>query len=331
MAHLTASVDLHARMIEELSTRQDQAGASMDLHARMIEELSTRLGGAQASMDLHARMIQELSTRQDQGRAQASIDLHARMIEELSTRLTSTNSKVELIDSEMIARPYLSEPGNAQSGRMLSFDSTRSPRGGYDAFEDLFRGNESFIADRLRSYVPMVKDLGPVVDIGCGRGEFLSLLEAAGVDAYGIDLDAAMLARARQHGLDVRSGDGIAHLQGLEAESLGAVVSFQVIEHMPVDEARTLMTEALRVLRPGGLFIAETVNPHSPAALKTFWLDLTHVRPLYPESLLLAASELGFASGSIYFPLGTEDQEANLRHCGEYAVLARKKSGRAAA
>lgn len=82
---------------------------------------------------------------------------------------------------------------------------------------------------------------------------------------------------------------------------------------------------AYRALEPGGLLIAETVNPHSPAALKTFWLDLTHVRPLFPESLLFLAKEIGFQRAEIYFPQGSGELDQDLRSCGEYAIIATKR------
>jgi O-antigen chain-terminating methyltransferase len=124
--------------------------------------------------------------------------------------------------------------------------------------------------------------------------------------------------------LKVQLGDGIEVLRGRAAGSLGGVTSVQVIEHIPPEQVRRLFEAAYRALRPGGVLMAETVNPHSPAALKTFWLDLTHIRPLYPESLLFLARECGFESGEILFPNGSGDLDDDLRTCGEYALIARK-------
>ena len=79
----------------------------------------------------------------------------------------------------------------------------------------------------------------------------------------------------------------------------------QVVEHLEVDDIRRLFEASRRALRPGGVMIAETVNPHAPPALKTFWLDITHVRPLFPESMLFLARESGFDEARIFFPHGT--------------------------
>ena len=96
----------------------------------------------------------------------------------------------------------------------------------------------------------------------------------------------------------------------------------QVAGPLAAEQLRALFEAARRALRPGGLLLVETVNPHSPAALKTFWLDLTHVRPLYPEALLVLAKESGFAAARVDFPFGAGDLDQDLRSCGEYALVA---------
>lgn len=247
------------------------------------------------------------------------------ILHDLATRLDATSGDVARIDFELGARPF-EGPGTSievigEDGRpYLGF--TRGSKGAYAGFEDVFRGSEDFIKDRLRGYVPLVREHVPVLDVGCGRGEMLSLLAEEGVAAKGIDLDPSMLDRARARGLDVTQADALEYLAALPDASLGSLVSFQVIEHLPVETLRTLMAEAHRVLRPGGVFIAETVNPHSPPALKVFWLDITHVRPLFPESLLFLAQDCGFESGRIVFPMGSGNLVQDLRRCGEYAVVA---------
>jgi SAM-dependent methyltransferase len=95
-----------------------------------------------------------------------------------------------------------------------------------------------------------------------------------------------------------------------------------VVEHVTRDDLRQFFLDAHRALRPGGVLVAETVNPHSPAALKTFWLDLEHVRPLYPEALLVLAKQSGYATARIDFPFGNGDLEHDLRTCGEYTLVA---------
>src|SRR5579862_3895281 len=146
----------------------------------------------------------------------------------------------------------------------------------YVAFEQLFRGPAERVVELQRPYLTLLADHEPVLDVGCGRGEFLELLASEGVAARGVDSDAGMVARCRALGLDVEQGDANEHLSGLPDGSLGAIFSAQVIEHLPHEQLSRLLELSLRKLSPGGLFIAETVNPHRISSLKTFWVDLTH-------------------------------------------------------
>ena len=243
----------------------------------------------------------------------------------LTERLDALTYRVAEIDFELAARPYTAdgvglERTDPDGTQYLGFEAGST--GSYATFEDVFRGSEEFIRERLQPYVSLLADHAPVLDVGCGRGELLSLLAASGITATGVDLDDSMLERAQAAGLEVVRADALEHLRSLPADSLGGVVSVQVVEHLPVTVLRELMRESLRVLREGGVFIAETVNPHSPAALKVFWLDLTHVRPLFPESLLLLAEETGFSRGRILFPTGDGDLGRDMRIRGEYALVA---------
>ena len=285
--------------------------------------LSTRVDEAVARVDTLSARSDDLSARTD-GNLAISLDI--------GRRLDTAVARLNGLDLEMAARPYTADGMSMErvapdGARYLGFSAEGAPDGTYATFEDVFRGDEDFIKERLRPYVDLLAGHGPVLDVGCGRGEMLSLLAEAGIPATGIDLDLSMLERARAQGLQVAQGDAIEYLSSLPNESLGAIVSFQVVEHLPVQALRELTAQSRRVLRPGGVFIAETVNPHSPPALKVFWLDLTHVRPLFPESLLLLTQECGFESGQVFFPLGSGDLDHDLRNCGEYAVVARVSQG----
>jgi SAM-dependent methyltransferase len=171
----------------------------------------------------------------------------------------------------------------------------------YFAFESRMRGSVDAIRERQRRYVDDFIGAGPVLDIGCGRGEFLSLLREAGIEASGIDADADMVAYARGEGLDVTQADVVQHLEGTADGSLGGIFMAQVVEHLPPAVlARSLQLAAAK-LRPGGLLVAETINPLSPLALRHYFADLTHAQPLVPETLELLARQAGFASTETRF------------------------------
>jgi SAM-dependent methyltransferase len=191
----------------------------------------------------------------------------------------------------------------------------------YVAFEQLFRGPAERVAELQRPYLALVRDHEPVLDVGCGRGEFLALLRAEGIAGRGVDSDAGMSARCQALGLDVRHGDANEHLDGLPDHSLGTIFSAQVIEHMPHTELRRLLELSLRKLAPGGLFIAETVNPHRISSLKTFWVDLTHQHPIFPEVALAICAIAGFQSAFVFAP-GSDSFERARYDSPAYAVVA---------
>jgi SAM-dependent methyltransferase len=164
----------------------------------------------------------------------------------------------------------------------------------YFAFEARMRGRSEEIRERQRAYVEDFRDAAPVLDVGCGRGELVGLLREAGTEARGVDADADMVAFARGEGLPVEQADLLAYLEGLEEGSLGGVFAGQVVEHLPPPALVRLLELAAAKLRPGGLFVAETINPLSPLALRFYFSDLTHAQPLVPETLELLARQTGF-------------------------------------
>ena len=171
----------------------------------------------------------------------------------------------------------------------------------YFAFESRMRGSVDSIRERQRLYVDVLRDAAPVLDAGCGRGELLGLLREAGVEARGIDADSDMVAYARGDGLDVEQADLVEYLQGAADGSLGAIFMGQVVEHLPAPVLVHTFQLAAEKLRPGGVLVAETINPLSPIALRNYFADLTHAQPLVPETLELLARQSGFAETEIRY------------------------------
>ena len=171
----------------------------------------------------------------------------------------------------------------------------------YFAFESRMRGSVDAIRERQRRYVEDFRDAAPVLDVGCGRGELLQLLREAGIEARGIDADADMVAYARGEGLDVEQADLLEHLERLDDGSLGGIFMGQVVEHLPPGVLVRSLELAAAKLRPGGVLIAETINPLSPLALRHYFADLTHAQPLVPETLELLARQSGFAQTELRY------------------------------
>jgi SAM-dependent methyltransferase len=209
----------------------------------------------------------------------------------------------------------------------------------YFAFESRMRGSTESIRERQRSYVDDFNKASPVLDLGCGRGEFLVLLREADVEARGVDLDPDMVAYARGEGVDVEQADAVEHLQGLKDGSLGGIFAAQLVEHVPAPTLVRLLELAAAKLRPGGLLVAETINPLSPLALRNYYADLTHAQPLVPETLELLARQAGFERVELRYLNEPEERlaepadpviRANVRRLNEllfgpldYAILAR--------
>ncbi len=158
-----------------------------------------------------------------------------------------------------------------------------------------FRGSEDEIRHRMDRYLADLKPKAPVLDLGCGRGELLLLLREAGVDATGVEGDPALAEAARRRGLEVVEGDVLEVVKDQESESRGAVTAVHLFEHLTSAKLIAVLAEIRRVLRPGGLLIAECPNPHSlRVGASLFWQDPTHQRPLLPETLELMLRAAGF-------------------------------------
>jgi SAM-dependent methyltransferase len=254
---------------------------------------------------------------------------------DLRERISAIVPDVELALAQLHARPFVSDTSfvtvpDGDGQRRLGFDVAEDVAAVdvYRGFEDVFRGHEEFIRGRQQFYVDVLREHSPVLDLACGRGELLDLLSAAGIEARGVDLDSGMVEHVRAKGHEVVHGDAVEYLEAQEPNSLGAVFCAQLIEHLSYEQFTRLLALAREKLVDGGVLVAETVNPHSIGALKTFWVDLTHRTPIFPEVALVYARLLGFAEGRIVFPNGRGDFDDDIQVQGEYALIAHTRSPR---
>lgn len=170
----------------------------------------------------------------------------------------------------------------------------------YLGFEDAFRGSRDEIRARLAEYVPRFAGRSAVLDIGCGRGEFLDLLRTAGVGARGVDVNQAMVETARSRGLDAVEGDALSFVRGLPDASLDGVFSAQVVEHLDPAYLMALLEALFHKLQPGGVIALETINPACWVAFfESYIRDITHVRALHPDTLQYLMRVSGFQSVEI--------------------------------
>jgi len=169
----------------------------------------------------------------------------------------------------------------------------------YVALEDRFRGEQKTIRERQRSYVPLIEavddQINPVLDFGCGRGEWLEILRDSGITARGVDSNRVCVHECTQKGLDVVRGDLFEVLDALADSSARAVTFFQVFEHLPFSRLPDVLRAFRLVLVPGGVLIAEmSITENLTVAASTFWIDPTHERPLHPLVLKFLAEQTGF-------------------------------------
>ena len=166
----------------------------------------------------------------------------------------------------------------------------------YLQFENRFRGSREDVAGRQAAYLDLFRELpGKVVDLGCGRGEFLDLLRSAGIPGYGVDMSEAMVSACRERALDARREDVLEHLAGLPEASLGGIFCAQVVEHLDPAGVIRFFELAWVALGEGGVLVVETLNPRSLATFtNALYVDLGHIRPLHPLTLTFLAETVGF-------------------------------------
>jgi 2-polyprenyl-3-methyl-5-hydroxy-6-metoxy-1,4-benzoquinol methylase len=180
----------------------------------------------------------------------------------------------------------------------------------YVGFEDQFRGLPDTIRQNLSSYLPLFAGATDVLDIGCGRGEFLELLREQGVTARGIDLNDSMVEVCRAHGLQADTADAVAYLHAQPDESLGGLFAAQVVEHLEPAYLTSLIDAAFAKLRPGSPIVFETINPACWFAFfESYVRDITHVRPLHPDTLKFLLVAAGFQRLEIQYRAPYPDHE----------------------
>jgi O-antigen chain-terminating methyltransferase len=293
----------------EALTALDRAIVSLDGRAPTRDEIA-RLGTALLGFLQQITAFVETKDRQLSAEAAARSEAIAAAIarvDELRTQLTVLQRAVERWRQAEPASAANANPDRS-TGNLLPADGFGGDDYKYVAFEDQFRGSDAVIAERLRGYVPLFAGCSDVLDIGCGRGELVAALTAAGITARGIDANESMVAAARERGLHATRADALAFVAALPAGSLGGIVSTQVVEHLPPRYLLRLIDAAARALRRGAPIVLETINPACWLAFFSSYVrDLTHVRPIHPETLQYLLRASGFERVELRFSAPVPD------------------------
>jgi SAM-dependent methyltransferase len=239
--------------------------------------------------------LSELRARIDEKQREAQLAAHT-----LRLRTLDIERRLGLLLEE--ARKRLPEPLTAHQVQTLAGHLRGTDAAAYAEFEDIHRGSREDIKGRQSAYLPYLsKAPGPaVLDLGCGRGEFLEVLLENNYAATGVDLNPVMVRRCQDLGLPAQQGDAIEFLRSQQAKTYDAVSAFHVIEHLPSEQRLALLDEALRVLRPGGLLILETPNPRNlVVGACNFYMDPTHLNPIPPQLLQFLVEDRGFVNVTV--------------------------------
>ena len=291
------------------------------MHAQALRDLSRRIveqEHRQAIWNSDSERLVTLEQRQtemlqERGQRLESLDTRyselAAMMAEAAAQARSYYDEFKLtrervLRAERRLRRLLS--ADAVNGAAPSPENSLSPSGAeaemdYAGFEDRLRDSQT-VKDKQRSYLKYFLGKAPVIDIGCGKGEFLELMREAGIGAKGLDLDLDMVLQCKEKGLDVERRDAIDYLAGQPDGSVGGIFSAQVIEHLTSAQLNALITVAWRKLAPGAIMLLETLNPESLFVhYKWFWMDPSHVRLVHPQTLQFLLESAGFVEISCHF------------------------------
>ena len=326
--------NLQAQVDGVIELRNDLSRAGEHLKNLQVESERMRegLNNLQQRMELRAQQDRHIEQQ-----LQAEIGNRATIqhsVESIEQRQTSDAAfiKAELSHQAALLQSWLAGAQDGrpagrrrQPGKILpATPDDHQLDAFYLSFENRFRGPRKDIKKRVRFYLPFLRKARagtkarPVLDVGCGRGEWLELLREGKLEAIGIDLNEAMVAQCKERGLKVVQGDAIEFLRNLPDRSQGAVTGFHIIEHLPLEVLIQLLMHSRRVLKPGGIAIFESPNcKNLMVGACNFNIDPTHRNPVFPETAQFMLETQGFERVTLEYltpvettPLGNIDEES---------------------
>ncbi|MDM9584998.1 methyltransferase domain-containing protein [Nostoc sp. GT001] len=300
--------------LDERLVTLDNSIQGIDDSLNAIHTLITNwLTGVQERLDTLNRLVQEIDEHKNI--VDARIERMGDQLITTDNRINTANARIQEINEHYIrndsylkndlmqqkrlitvfledARKRLPEPFTQKELETFVNEDMHFLDAFYAAFEEQFRGSREEILDRLKVYLPLIEEAkigtyeSPILDVGCGRGEWLELLQESGYTARGLDINKVMVEQSRSRGFEVIEADVMVYVQSLPDSSLGMITGFHIIEHLTFPKLMKFFTEVVRVLKPGGLAIFETPNPQNVLVGScNFYFDPTHHNPL-PSSMI---------------------------------------------
>ncbi len=317
-ASLSAMADNLAKRWESMTAREQRYETRTAAIAAEHAEIRALVGISQQAALTLKREVEKLLTPQVRLKPDTTTEVRLKPDATTEVRLKpDATTEVRLkpdATTEVRLKP------DATTEVRLKPDAARVPREAfttpldaykYVGFEDQFRGSREAIRERLQTYVPFFPAEGVVLDVGCGRGEFLDLLGEHRIPGRGIDLNHEMAEACRARGLDVAEADAVGYLESLDDGSLGGIFAAQVVEHLQPSYLLRFLELAHHKVRPGGRLVLETLNPACWVAFfESYIRDITHVWPLHPETLKYLVLASGFTRADVEFrsPVPAQDR-----------------------
>jgi len=200
-----------------------------------------------------------------------------------------------------VPQPAAPQPATTTSAAPAAPAPSVSSGLDYSRFAERFRGTDEEIRRNMEFYRPIFAGKENVLDIGCGRGEFLDVMREAGVPARGIDLGEECIQQCRDQGLQAEVADLFPFLAAQPDEEFDGILSSQVVEHLPPDRLPEMIRLCATKLRRGGILALETPNPECLAIFATyFYLDPTHTRPMPHQYLQFCMEEAGLTGIEVH-------------------------------
>ncbi len=261
-----------------------------------LADIEKRLRTVEENIRLHNEILSR------QGVSEECRQLAARLeaLKKRLDRLERTAAEAEITGSADEIKPEA--PVREKQGSQAYGDID------YFDFENHFRGSREAIKERQKEYLPYFAGKKTVLDLGCGRGEFLELLKENGISARGVDFYDEFVQYCLDRGLDVTEGDAIAYLA--QTAPVDGIFAGQLVEHLSIGQIIALCARAYEKLEEGGCLILETPNPMSLAIYThAFYMDPSHQKPVHPYTLQYLVEKAGFRRAEILFTRGSRLEE----------------------
>ncbi len=297
------------QLLSEISEVRTKGAASDLKIGELLSEISeVRATGAASELKIWQLLSEVSEVRAAGAASEVKIGQLVSEVNEVRTRGAASEERIKQLfalseDQKIIPPDVLITEGYIRNSRKdevshsNAIASKKAHNRNYaDTFyyhlENVFRGSLEDIKNRQSIYLSYVTEAHSncqgeyFLDVGCGRGEFLSLLQEHGIPAKGVDINRVTTDLARgKWGVDVILSDALEYLNGLDDNLLIGVSLFHVIEHLDFKYLENILEAACKKIALNGIIILETMNPSCPITFEKFYLDPSHNRP-YPSELI---------------------------------------------